>query len=432
VDVYFRLNENDGVEEPHPLTLTLKTRRRFAARLSFLFEAADAAKGFTTLNGPNGQHRDNVGSVDEQDLSRPKYETVESRDFGNEFESRENWDTEAAEADVIREELFVEAETAGTNDSEETFEPSYAPKTASSNGSEIEHVDPTHVEPTEVINAEEDVDEDKVEKELEDGDLIDYLDEVEEEGFADSGRSSTIEGDSAQVESGQFSNSSDELDLALTGTIETLLDDSNGIANTIDAAQPDNAGGLKALSASRNAPAIINENTLQRQAQEETPVAIENIEKLDDSATEALMANAQLGKEEDILQSNELLLESENTDFEKTNILPEDQSSPEEGVVDDENGSNEWHGEETTVSQNEVADEPDTNVIEDPADLGHDSGEVQHDEFEINIGWDDEEEELEPYNKSESPLGKRNFDEHAEGVADGKYDQGKFKIGCSD
>jgi hypothetical protein len=417
VDVYFRLNENEGVEEPHPLTLTLKTRLRFAARLSSLFEAADAAKGFSMLSEHNEEHHDNNVAVNKQGFGETKHENAETEGLDA---HDGNWDTEPVNLDVNQHKSFIEAESLDTIETDERLESSHAAERISKDEQNVEHVD-AHVESTELANTLEDVEENPA-KALEEGDLIDYLDD-DEKDLEDSGRSSTIEGDSAQQESGQFSSFLDLLDFTLTECIDTVPDGSNNVA------EPTNTTQEETL-----AVAGTNEKNLRDQTEVESSTVHQNGDNSEDLATHNSGAVLQSEKEGDIPNSNEFPQEQDYDGSEEVNgeYNDNDETPVEGGLADDYDGSDEWQGEEETEAPNLVGNDPEGKALDYSAHRVDNGGEAEHDEFEINIGWDDEEEEHEPHNKPESPLGKRSFDEHAEGVADDEYDQGKYNSGCGD
>jgi Protein of unknown function (DUF2420) len=388
--VYYRLHQNDGVEEPHPLTVNLKTRPRFTARFNALVAAAGSAKGFTAVCRHSNERYNHEEVHDTAEQNETEAVKTETNDVENKVDADYEWAVEAREAEYGD---TVQRETPDyKNDNRQT-----ETRDTSAGGTSSKSVQVAPLSQEKILDSHEEPKQFSKEEE----DLIDYTDD-EEEALDDSGQSSsTVKGSVAQFESGQYLFASNIFDFSLTVYAETIL------------------GGVHvhALSSKIDDARIISETLPDG-------VSAHSMSLIHDANIPNLHPADSVAKHSPTQGTNAM------TNKTLTTISP----SLEHQVANDAVEASGSKAVNPTLVESTEENTYESELYDDPEgdytyeDEGHEEGEVEEpaDEDNFDIGWEDEEEvKAQSETKSESPLGKRTFDEHAEGVADSELGQGK-------
>jgi hypothetical protein len=138
MEIHDRLTQNDGMDNPSPLSLTLNTRARMSARLRELTQVISASKGYSSLLSTQKQERhDREDTVDkdnrpEQQSAPETYnhheddQTVQNVDADEQLPSEED-DTNDVEDSIDADELDADDSSApdleNSEDNQESYEP---------------------------------------------------------------------------------------------------------------------------------------------------------------------------------------------------------------------------------------------------------------------------------------------------------------------
>jgi hypothetical protein len=269
-------------------------------------------------------------------------------------------------------------------------------------------------------------------KPVEEGeDFIDYFEDEEEE-LAGSGRSSTVHGDPSPTVLGdnQQQRLSDQHEFGLTNGIDHILgnDETNHELLESDTLKQNPADLSFKPDVSRTAQPSVNEDSPAAQNGE---TAVEagagHGEELSNSANHISEGFSQQQSSLSTADENFMNPLAGSADMETVGVDPTtlyDQDAEDD--LNDFDGIDEWHGDDTLGSTAVAGDTTYLN-LNDVTEGKNGAEEEDDDEFDATITWDEENEVSLPQKKPESPLGKRNFDEHAEGLSEGEFDQGKCK-----
>lgn len=380
------MHQNDGVEDPYPLTLTLKTRNRFVARLHSLSQAAEAAQGYgeitsqpltalrTVVLEEEEEESDEIpfteglSTIEEgietsefvEDASDPKEPLLAQEEVAH--LDTDNKLSQVNQEFVLQEHIELNQPTAERADPEQ--EPQAIDLATHTGALPITE---EHVTIEEIVPNEED-------------DLIDYSDD-ELEPHEESTRSSTVKDDDSNPSS------------------VIAAGEANDNETSSSTAHPDG-----------------DTNHDFSKAPNEVVTSLE-ADGVDPFAGDAL---------EHIPSDHEFVSALDETTYELPTVV--EVSGGDIDAVDHsgdgeehEQNAEDWYGEEPEADFEQVEEvlkllPNDSVAIEEAAN------EVDEDQ----INWEDDDE-APTQNKSDSPLGKRTFDEHAEGVEDNAFDQGMSK-----
>jgi hypothetical protein len=410
--------------------LTLSTRLRFTARLTALFEAAAAAKGFSSLTRHDEEaHTEEVPQASQLDETVNTQDQVTAHDVVETIQDEEQ-DTTQQPGEVASRSTSEQDVSGTLKRNTDTSKSLDSNEESTGQPNDPVNYSATHPEGDELLESEILHEDHGFNKLKEEDDLIDYFEDEENEA-ADSGRSSTVHGDTP-AEGIRHQRPPYQQDFVLPNGADAVFDNDEANRDVLEfnTLQQASAAPSPKPDISLVAQSSANENSLTAQ-NGELGVEAPNGEGAEPSTstkyTSSVSSHPQQQNSLDMFDEKDFndVASAANIEALGADHMPLHDLHEEDDF--NEFDGDEWYGDDPVRSTTTAGDKTLVNVNE--ATGGENKAEEEeYDDFDATITWDEEDGTSLPQKKSESPLGKRNFDEHAEGLSEGEFDQGMHKL----